>query len=137
MSNNKPRRGYIPLQEAYETTVRALAPAARPSDDYLLGLDDDDAISDAFQCADEAEIRAGNVFRKALVECELTPVTISDTARIFSYPAGECWRNINAGFPSLLDPFSDDISIPGFDFGEFWGVYLPAIRFRLWLKSRI
>jgi hypothetical protein len=36
------RRGYLSISEAYEKIVVTLEPHARPSDDYLLSLDEDE-----------------------------------------------------------------------------------------------
>ena len=36
------RRGYVSISEAYEKIVATLEPQARPSDDYLLSLDEDE-----------------------------------------------------------------------------------------------
>jgi hypothetical protein len=36
------RRGYLSISEAYEKIVATLGPHARPSDDYLLSLDEDE-----------------------------------------------------------------------------------------------
>ena len=36
------RRGYLSISEAYEKIVATLEPHARPSDDYLLSLDEDE-----------------------------------------------------------------------------------------------
>jgi hypothetical protein len=46
------RRGYLSISEAYEKIVATLEPHARPSDDYLLSLDEDERDA-AFDSAHE------------------------------------------------------------------------------------
>ena len=65
------RRGYLSISEAYEKIVVTLEPHARPSDDYLLSLDEDERDAD-FDSAHDAEKRAEKLFADALVPFELS-----------------------------------------------------------------
>jgi hypothetical protein len=65
------RRGYLSISEAYEKIVATLEPHARPSDDYLLSLDEDER-DEAFDSAHDAEKRAEKLFADALANKQLT-----------------------------------------------------------------
>lgn len=128
--------GFIPLAKAYEIAVAALEPAARPSDEYLMSLDEE-AADRAYEEADAAERRAEKLFRHALVYRELSCNIIADTDRILFHPRAESFRKVDGfGFPGLFDLFHQpDLER---DLGGHWttdNIYLADIAFRLWLKA--
>jgi hypothetical protein len=93
------RRGYLSISEAYEKIVATLEPPARPSDDYLLSLDEDERDA-ALDSAHDAEKRAEKLFADALANKQLTRWRMLDDGTI-RVSVVEEWKPSDLDVPGL------------------------------------
>jgi hypothetical protein len=94
------RRGYLSISEAYEKIIATLEPHARPSDDYLLSLDEDERDA-AFDSAHDAEKRAEKLFAGALENGQLTRWRMLNDGPMVRVSVIEEWKPSDLGVPGL------------------------------------
>jgi hypothetical protein len=83
--------GYIPVKVAYERAVGTLEPEARPGDEYLMALDEDDAAA-AYARIDAAGLQIESLLRDALAKKEL-PSFVEVAGRLETIRNTEVWRD--------------------------------------------
>jgi hypothetical protein len=86
-----------------------LEPYARPSDDYLLSLDEDERDA-AFNLAHDAEKRAEKLFADALANKQLTRWRMLNDGTMVRVSVVEEWKPSDLGIPGLdshLPDFTD------------------------------
>jgi hypothetical protein len=105
------RGSYLSISEAYEKIVATLERHARPSDDYLLSLDEDERDA-AFDSAHDVEKRAEKLFADALANKQLTRWRMLNDGTMVRVSVVEEWkpRDLGLGVPGLdshLPDFTD------------------------------
>jgi hypothetical protein len=88
-------RGYLSISEAYEKIVATLEPHARPSDGYLLSLDEDERDA-VFDSAHDTQKRAEKLFVDDLGENKDAGGAIIEAIGVVNEksPAGESERKV-------------------------------------------
>lgn len=143
---------FIPIEDAYEQVVAKLAPEARPGDEYLVSLSEDEADA-AYAKIDEAERTVEAKFRNALADRKLSVWHFVDykevTTSIHSYSYGSLafkrvptwkeWRRPAFGVPSVGFRGYYDHTIDGFVQPSPPGgknFFLKERDFKAWLRRQ-
>jgi hypothetical protein len=127
------RRGYLSISEAYEKIVVTLEPHARPSDDYLLSLDEDERDAD-FDSAHDAEKRAEKLFASALENGQLTRWRMLNDGTMVRVSVVEEWKPSDIGVPGLdshLPDFTDSSD------GDGSMICIEMKQLNRWLRTQI
>jgi len=127
------RRGYLSISEAYEKIVATLEPHARPSDDYLLSLDEDERDA-GFDSAHDAEKRAERLFAYALENGQLTRWRMLNDGTMVRVSVVEEWKPSDLGVPGLdshLPDFTDSSD------GDGSMICINRKQLKGWLRTQL